>query len=87
MKRCGDPRPRQGDDPPYSGTDTNDLLNKHVSAAIPAVDKFNPNATSAAAKLIRQLLAKQPAGRPKSMQEVLGQLRAIRLLEKAAAGA
>ena len=72
--------------PPYTGTDTNDLLNKHVSAPIPAVDKLNPNATSAAAKLIRQLLAKQPAGRPKSMQEVLGQLRAIRLVEKAAAG-
>ncbi|MFM8415817.1 MAG: serine/threonine-protein kinase [Planctomycetota bacterium] len=73
--------------PPYTGTDTNDLLNKHVSAAIPAVDKFNPNATAAAAKLIRHLLAKQPAERPKSMQEVLGQLRAICLVEKAAAGA
>jgi eukaryotic-like serine/threonine-protein kinase len=72
--------------PPYSGASTNEILNKHVQAPIPAVDKLNPNATSAAAKLIRQLLAKSPAERPKSMREVLGQLRVVRLLEKAAAG-
>jgi hypothetical protein len=54
---------------------------------VPAVDKLNANATSGAAKLIRQLLAKQPAERPKSMREVLDQLRGIRLLEKSSAGA
>jgi hypothetical protein len=54
---------------------------------VPAIDKLNANATSAAAKLLRQLLAKQPAERPKSMREVLDQLRGIRLLEKSTAGA
>jgi serine/threonine protein kinase len=72
--------------PPYTGADTNEILNKHVQAVVPAVDKFNANATSAAAKLIRQLLAKKPAERPKSMREVLAQLRSIRLVEKSAAG-
>jgi serine/threonine protein kinase len=72
--------------PPYTGADTNEILNKHVQATVPAVDKFSPNATSAATKLIRQLLAKKPAERPKSMREVLDQLRAIRLVERAAAG-
>lgn len=72
--------------PPYTGADTNEILNKHVQAVVPAVDKFNANATSAATKLIRQLLAKKPAERPKSMREVLAQLRSIRLVEKSAAG-
>jgi serine/threonine protein kinase len=73
--------------PPYTGTNANEILNKHVQVAVPAVDKLNANATSGAAKLIRQLLAKQPAERPKSMREVLDQLRGIRLLEKSSAGA
>lgn len=71
--------------PPYTGADTNDLLNKHVSATVPAVDAFNKNATTACAKFLRQMLAKKPAERPASMKEVLQQLRAIRLVERAVA--
>jgi len=68
--------------PPYTSNDTNELLNKHVSATVPAADKFNANITPTAAKYIRQLLAKKPNDRPKAMQEVLGQLRSIRLVER-----
>ena len=70
--------------PPYTGADTNDLLNKHVSATVPAVDAFNKLATTGAAKYLRQMLAKKPADRPASMKEVLQQLRSIRLVERAA---
>ena len=69
--------------PPYTGADTNDLLNKHVSATVPAEDAVNKNATTACAKFLRQMLAKKPAERPASMKEVLQQLRAIRLVERA----
>ncbi|MFM8735701.1 MAG: serine/threonine-protein kinase [Pirellulales bacterium] len=69
--------------PPYTGADTNDLLNKHVSATVPAVETFNTNATTSVSKYLRQLLAKKPAERPGSMKEVLQQLRSIRLLERA----
>ena len=72
--------------PPYTSSDTNDLLNKHVSAAVPAVDTVNRNATADATKLLRQMLAKKPADRPSSMQEVLGRLRAIRLVERTTVG-
>ena len=72
--------------PPYTSSDTNDLLNKHVSAAVPAVDTLNRNATADATKLLRQMLAKKPADRPSSMQEVLGRLRAIRLVERTTVG-
>ena len=70
--------------PPYTGADTNDLLNKHVSATIPAVDAFNKLATMGAAKYLRQMLAKKPSDRPASMKEVLQQLRSIRLVERVA---
>jgi len=70
--------------PPYTGADTNDLLNKHVSAVVPAVDAFNKSATTAAAKVLRQMLAKKPADRPASMKDVLQQLRSIRLVERVA---
>jgi serine/threonine protein kinase len=70
--------------PPYTGADTNDLLNKHVSAVVPAVDAFNKSATTGGAKYLRQMLAKKPSDRPASMKEVLQQLRAIRLVERAA---
>ncbi|MEX0670694.1 MAG: serine/threonine-protein kinase [Pirellulales bacterium] len=69
--------------PPYTATDTNDLLNKHVSAPVPAVDALNKNATTSISKYLRQMLAKKPAERPASMKDVLKQLRSIRLLERA----
>ena len=68
---------------PYSAATPNDLLNKHVSAAVPAVSAVNPNATTTVTDLLRKMLAKKPADRPATMQEVLRQLRAIRLLERA----
>lgn len=68
---------------PYSAATPNDLLNKHVSAPIPAVDAFNKNATTSVAKLIRQMLGKTPADRPASMKDVLQQLRTIRFFERA----
>ena len=69
--------------PPYQAANANDLLNKHVSAAVPAVSAVNPNATTTVTDLLRKMLAKKPADRPASMQEVLRQLRSIRLLENA----
>jgi serine/threonine protein kinase len=69
--------------PPFASANANDLLNKHVSATPPTIESLNRNATTGASRLIRQLLAKKPSARPASMQEVLEQLRTIRLLENA----
>jgi serine/threonine protein kinase len=71
--------------PPFTAANANDLLNKHVSATPPGVDQFNPNATTGGTAFVRKLLAKQPADRPASMQEVLQQLKSVRLLERAGA--
>jgi len=69
--------------PPFASPNANDLLNKHVSATPPAIESLNPNATTSVSKLIRQMLAKKPADRPASMQDVLTQLRSIRFFERA----
>ena len=71
--------------PPFTAANPNDLLNKHVSAPPPGVDQFNPNATTGGTAFVRKLLAKKPADRPASMQEVIQQLRSVRLLERSGA--
>ena len=71
--------------PPFTAAHPNDLLNKHISATPPGVDQFNPNATTGGTAFVRKLLAKKPADRPASMQEVIQQLRSVRLLERAGA--
>lgn len=68
--------------PPFSAPNPNDLLNKHVSATPPSIETLNRNATTSISKLIRQMLAKNAAERPASMQEVLKQLRTIRFFER-----
>jgi len=69
--------------PPFTAASGNELLNKHVSTPPPGIEAFNPNATTSVAQLLRELLAKQRAQRPASMQRVLERLRTIRLLERA----
>jgi len=71
--------------PPFASPNANDLLNKHVSATPPAIESLNPNATTSVSKLIRQMLAKKPADRPASMQDVLTQLKSIRFFERGVA--
>jgi len=68
--------------PPFTASTMNDLLNRHIGGAVPALEAANRNATPAAAELVRRMLAKRPADRPQSMREVAIQLRAMRLLDR-----
>lgn len=68
--------------PPFTAPNTNDLLNKHVAETAPSIEKFNRNVTTSASELLRHMLAKKPAARPRSMKAVLQRLRSIRLLER-----
>ncbi len=71
--------------PPFAAVNANDLLNKHISATPPSIDKLNRNATTSVSQLIRKMLAKKPADRPASMKEVLKTIRSIRFFERAVA--
>jgi serine/threonine protein kinase len=68
--------------PPFTAPNTNDLHNKHVAETAPSIEKFNRNVTTSASELLRHMLAKKPAARPRSMKAVLQRLRSIRLLER-----
>lgn len=72
--------------PPFTGSSSNEILNKHVSVPPPAVDTVARGATADATKLLRQLLAKKPSERPASMRDVLARLKAIRLVDRTLAG-
>lgn len=72
--------------PPFTGADQNDLLGKHIWANPPVVEAANRNVTAAASKLLRQMMAKKPADRPATMQDVVRQLKQIRFFERDPAG-
>lgn len=64
--------------PPYTGQNTNELLNKHLKAAPPPVQAANPNITPEFAQLLRRMIAKRPEDRPGSLDEFLREFRALR---------
>ena len=61
--------------PPYSGTTTQELLNKHLKGPLPALENVNPNVTMEFAQLIRWTLQKEPAARPRSTEEFCQKVR------------
>jgi serine/threonine protein kinase len=63
-----------GGKPPFTGVTTNDLLMKHLRTPPPPVQAANRNVTDECAALIKQMLAKKPEARPKSMTQVQGLL-------------
>jgi serine/threonine protein kinase len=67
---------------PYTGTTTNELLMKHLKAAVPPLEAANPNVTPEFAQLIRRAMAKDPAARPKSAADFLIELRGIRVFRR-----
>jgi eukaryotic-like serine/threonine-protein kinase len=70
-----------GGKPPYTGTSTNDLLNKHLRAAIPPLQASNRNVTDSFAQLVRKTLAKDPAERPQTMNDFLAEMRVAGLFK------
>jgi serine/threonine protein kinase len=68
--------------PPYTGKDTNDLLNKHLKSMIPSIEAYNRNVTPEFSKLLRSMMAKTPDGRPASMMEFVETLRTIKVLKQ-----
>lgn len=64
--------------PPYTGDNADDLLNKHISAAVPAVLVFNQNVSQEFSDLIRRMMAKRKEDRPATLWDFLKEYRAMR---------
>ncbi|MCU0959610.1 MAG: serine/threonine protein kinase [Pirellulaceae bacterium] len=64
---------------PFTGISPEDLLRKHLTGAIPAVMSGNRNVTPDFNDLVSQMMAKEPAERPASMEEFLRYFHAVRV--------
>lgn len=67
--------------PPFTGANTNDLLNKHLKASPPSLEGLNANVTPEFAQLIRRSLAKNRDARPKSVDDFLREFRMMRVFK------
>jgi eukaryotic-like serine/threonine-protein kinase len=67
--------------PPYTGSSTNDLLNKHLRNQPPSLEALNRNVTTEFSNLIKRTLAKEKKERPQSMTDFLRELISIRVLK------
>jgi len=65
--------------PPFTATNTDQLLKKHLKSPPPSLEAANRNVTPAFSGLIRATMAKKASERPASVQAFLNQLRGIRL--------
>ena len=57
--------------PPYTGTNADELLNKHLTAPIPNVQVYNDNVTPEFANIVRKMMAKRREERPASLLDFL----------------
>ena len=70
-----------GGKPPYTGSTTNELLNKHLRSAVPPLQAMNRNVNDSFAHLVKRMLAKKPGERPASMADVLTEIRSMQVFK------
>jgi len=67
---------------PYTGVSSNELLTKHLRAAVPAAEAYNRNLTQEFSELLQAMMAKRPKSRPANVGEFLKTFRAIQMFKK-----
>lgn len=66
---------------PFPATSPEELLNKHLKAPPPNPSEFNPNVAPEMDRLIARLLKKKPEERPATVDEVLAEIKRIRIFK------
>jgi eukaryotic-like serine/threonine-protein kinase len=64
---------------PFTGISPEELLRKHLTAAVPVLLSANKNVTPDFSDLVGQMMAKDPHDRPQTMEEFLRHLQTIRV--------
>lgn len=72
-----------GGKPPFTGSNANELLMKHIKSSPPILESINRNVTPEFGDLIRRTMAKNPNNRPKSVIDFLTQFRMVRVFKRA----
>jgi serine/threonine protein kinase len=67
--------------PPFTGTNADELLNKHLMGPIPSVQVYNDNVTPEFAEVLKKMMAKRREARPVTMWEFLSEFRSMRVLK------
>ena len=67
---------------PYTGSNSNELLNKHLRAQLPSLEAQDHNITTEFGDLIRATMAKNPKSRPNSMSQFLSEYRGLQIFKK-----
>jgi eukaryotic-like serine/threonine-protein kinase len=63
---------------PFTGTNADELLNKHLTGPIPSVQVYNENVTPEFANLIRKMMSKRREDRPTTFYDFLKEFRGMR---------
>jgi len=67
---------------PFQAPSPEELLQKHLRSEAPNPSEFNPNVSPEMDRIVAKLLKKKPADRPASVDEVLGELKRIRIFKE-----
>jgi len=67
---------------PFQAPTPEELLQKHLRAEAPNPSEFNPNVSPEMDRIIAKLLKKKPADRPVSADEVLAEIKRIRIFKE-----
>jgi eukaryotic-like serine/threonine-protein kinase len=65
--------------PPYSGTNPNELLEKHLRAPVPGLQALNKHVTEDFAALVGRMLSKEPDKRPAGFGDVKKEMKRIKI--------
>jgi serine/threonine protein kinase len=68
--------------PPFTGPTTQDLLTKHLRNPPPPLQSAGRDVTNDFAELIKKMLSKDPASRPKTMHDVSQTLRGMKVFNR-----
>jgi serine/threonine-protein kinase len=68
--------------PPFTGSSTQELLNKHLSSPPPPVQAYNRSVTEQCGNLIKRMLNKKPDDRPRTMDDFLTVFHSIQVFER-----
>lgn len=67
---------------PFQAPTPEELLQKHLRSEAPNPSEFNPNVAPEMDRIVARLLKKKPADRPASVDEVLAELKRIRIFKE-----
>ncbi|MDX1963834.1 MAG: serine/threonine-protein kinase [Pirellulales bacterium] len=61
---------------PFTGSNTNELLNKHLKSTPPPLEMHNKLVTPGFSALMKKMLSKKPSDRPANLSEVAAEIKA-----------